>query len=101
MPSRYWPEGVPREETISAFVAAFATLGFQPTAEAHVELGAEKIVLYAKAGVPTHVARQLPSGWWTSKLGPNVDIEHESSESLTVGEYGEVVIILARETRSA
>jgi hypothetical protein len=33
--------------------------------------------LYATAdGVPTHAARHLPDGQWTSKLGRWEDIEH-------------------------
>jgi hypothetical protein len=37
----------------------------------------EKVALFAKDGRVTHAARQLPSGRWTSKLGSDVDIEHE------------------------
>jgi hypothetical protein len=100
VPGRYWPEEIPREETNSAFVALFALLGFHPMRHADPETGIEKVVLYAKAGVPTHVARQLPSGWWTSKLGPNIDIEHSTPESVTGGDYGEVVVILGRQSHT-
>src|SRR5437899_3157076 len=75
-PGRYWPESVPREETLAAFIAAFTALGFQIVAHAEQEANTEKIALYAKDKMPTHAARQLASGWWTSKLGPSIDIEH-------------------------
>jgi hypothetical protein len=96
---RYWPEGLPREETIEAFQAAFDTLGYVPGPDAgHVE-GWEKVALYAVGGKPTHAARQLPNGWWTSKLGPNFDIEHLSPEIVGGGVYGDVVVILGRRTQ--
>jgi hypothetical protein len=78
----YWPEGVPRETTVAAFVAAFQTLGYELCAEGSLEEGIEKIALYTLNGKPTHVARQLSSGRWTSKLGKWVDIEHATPESV-------------------
>jgi hypothetical protein len=96
LPGRYWPSGVPREETVDAFVAAFATVGYGPLTGQEPEPGVERIALYTRGGVPLHVARQLSSGWWTSKLGPSVDIEHATAEAVGGGEYGEVVLILDR-----
>src|SRR2546430_15107859 len=65
-----WPDGVPRAETLEAFRAAFATLGYVVCDGAEVELGFEKIALFTNdQGVPKHAARQLPGGRWTSKLG--------------------------------
>lgn len=93
---RHWPAGVERAETLAAFLAAFALLGYTPAAGPGAESGVEKVALYASAGRPTHAARQLPDGWWTSKLGPSVDIEHETPEAVAGGVYGEVVAILAR-----
>lgn len=31
---------------------------------------------------PTHMARQLPDGTWSSKLGPNEDITHFTLDAL-------------------
>src|SRR3989442_11379407 len=76
VPGRYWPADVPREETLAAFLAAFAALGYAPCPTADLEPGIEKIALYAVEDTPTHAARQLPTGWWTSKLGPSIDIDH-------------------------
>lgn len=89
-PDYYWPPGVPREVTLSAFVAAFSTLGYAVCKTPSLEKGYEKIAIYAdSAGLPTHAARQLPSGRWTSKLGCNVDIEH-TLMGITGPEYGTV-----------
>lgn len=90
----YWPPGVPREETVEAFSAAFATLGYSPTADPSHESGVEKVALFANTA-PTHAARQLPSGKWTSKLGQAEDIEHLLT-GLTGVVYGRVVIVLGR-----
>ena len=61
----------------------------------------EKIALYAREGVPTHAARQLPGGGWSSKLGPNVDIEYATLEAIGGGVYGEPIAVLSRPMPSA
>jgi hypothetical protein len=96
VPGRYWPEHVPREETLAAFLAALATRGFAPGASADLEPSVEKVALYAQGATPTHIARQLADGRWTSKLGPNIDIEHARAEDVAGGAYGEIVAILSR-----
>jgi hypothetical protein len=96
VPGRYWPPNVPREETLASFVAALVTLGYVPCADAHVEPGAQKIALYARDGVPTHSSRQLADGWWTSKMGPSVDIEHATPDEVAGDVYGDVVMIFSR-----
>ena len=96
VPGRYWPAGVLWEETVAAFVAAFATLGYKPCAGTDLEPGVEKTALFARDETPTHAARQLPSGLWTSKLGPSIDIEHSTPEVVGGGGYGEMVAVLAR-----
>jgi hypothetical protein len=95
-PGRYWPPDVPHEETIEAFVAALATQRFLPCPTAAMEAGLEKIALYALEGVPTHAARQLLDGWWTSKLGPSFDIEHADPEVVAGGVYGRPMAYLCR-----
>jgi hypothetical protein len=71
----YWPPGVPTDVSINAFVAMFKSLQYEECKTAEYEAGYEKVALYANGTVPTHAARQLPSGIWTHKLGKNVDIE--------------------------
>jgi hypothetical protein len=92
----YWPSGVPRERTRDAFEAAFASLGYTVCDGEGPEAGYEKIALFADGdGRPTHAARQLPSGRWTSKLGKLEDIEH-GLRDLEGAIYGAVVLITKR-----
>lgn len=92
----YWPPSVPREETINAFVQAYGLLGYVQQTDDLLEPAKQKIAIYADHnGKPTHAARQLPDGWWASKLGEQIDIEHEIS-ALDGPAYGTVVVILAR-----
>jgi hypothetical protein len=96
-----WPGGVAREETPEAFVAAFATLGYAVCGGEEPELGFEKVALFADAqGVPTHAARQLESGRWTSKLGDLEDIVH-ALHDLTGVVYGSVVLVMKRPVPAA
>ena len=89
---------MPREENIAAFIAAFGTQDFAPCDSAEIQAGLEKIALYAQGSTPTHAARQLPDGWWTSKLGPNIDIEHANLDAVAGGVYGNPVVFLCRKT---
>lgn len=89
-PDAYWPNGCLEEVTILAFERMFATLGYEPCNIGRRESGYEKIVLYALKDQPTHAARQLKNGRWTSKLGKNVDIEHKVRD-LEGPRYGKVV----------
>ncbi|HYV35445.1 MAG TPA: hypothetical protein VE988_07065, partial [Gemmataceae bacterium] len=91
----YWPPGIAMEETLDAFVAAFATLGYVPCFGADFEPGFEKVALFAIGAVPTHAARQLPNGRWTSKLGFREDIEHDL-QTVSGEAYGDVVLLLKR-----
>lgn len=96
VPGRFWPAEVPRTETLEAFLAALGTRGFAPCSSSVAEDGREKVALYSLAGVPTHAARQLTNGWWTSKLGPSIDIEHATVEAVAGGVYGEPVAFVSR-----
>jgi hypothetical protein len=92
----HWPAGAPRVETVPAFVAAFATLGFVPCEDEGFEEGFERVALFALAdGTPTHAARQVSAEWWVSKLGRLEDILHPL-HALSGAEYGTVVQILKR-----
>ena len=95
MSDSYWPTGIPREETLASFVAAYGTLGYELTSSAELEGGVGKVAIYARSGLPTHAARQLSNGRWTSKLGRGEDIEHALPD-LVGGTYGDVAVIMAR-----
>ncbi|HLY25173.1 MAG TPA: hypothetical protein VKQ72_02465 [Aggregatilineales bacterium] len=90
----YWPDNLPRLESVDGFVLAFETLGYVVCESGNLESGFEKIAIYEKSGKPTHMARQLSSGKWVSKCGNLEDIEHETLELLD--EYGSVVRFLRR-----
>ncbi|MDZ8025057.1 MAG: hypothetical protein RMX65_019260 [Nostoc sp. DedQUE01] len=94
----YWPLSIPREETIDAFQKAFETLGYEICQGDALEEGFQKIAIYTNSNkVPSHVARQLPTGKWTSKLGSLEDIEHNNLQGLTGNPgYGEVVCIMKK-----
>jgi len=94
-PDDYWPPGVPEAVTIAAFVQAFQTVGYGEALDNGLTDGVEKVALYARDDKPTHAARQLSSGLWTSKLGKAVDIEH-TLPALEGDKYGNVVKILQR-----
>jgi hypothetical protein len=95
----YWPAGCPREETVSAFEAAFATLGYKPCSHERLESGYEKIALFTDEIGPTHAAIQLPNGIWASKCGGNVDIEHKLRD-LEGPVYGKVTMFFRRHRKT-
>ncbi len=92
----FWPAEVPREETIAAFLLAFATLGYEPCETADLEAGYEKVALYTLDGKPTHAARQLPDGKWTSKFGEGPVATHNTPRGVEGPVYGQVVRFLRR-----
>jgi hypothetical protein len=105
----HWPDGLAREETLEAFIAAYSTIGYEPTADNNhgLETGRDKIAIYTDAdGVPTHAARQLPDGTWTSKLGQWEDIMHQTLEAMEDSTglglaYGKVALIMVRHSAGA
>lgn len=95
----YWPKGVPRVATVDAFLQAYGTLGFVPTIQSDFEDGKDRIALFTLAGVPTHAARQLANGRWTSKCGANVDMEHDLTD-LDGPTYGSATHFLERPVKA-
>lgn len=92
----HWPDGLPRVRTLEAFRAVFATLRYVVCPGEDLELGFEKVAFFADTlGRPTHAARQLISGRWTSKLGKAEDIEHDLHD-LEGDLYGIVVLVMKR-----
>jgi hypothetical protein len=106
-PDAYWPPwSKSREETVACFVRTFKWLGYSPCVSSRLQFGYEKVALYAihKSArettlptnwrgfddwVPTHMARQLPDGAWTSKCGGNEDIAHFTLDALE--QYGSLL----------
>lgn len=95
----YWPPEVPMNHDLVVYVVAFGTLGYEPCADGTLDEGFEKVAIYESlTGYVIHMARQLSSGRWTSKLGQLDDIEHASPADLEGREYGRVVQYMRRET---
>jgi len=96
----YWPPKIPREVKIQSFIDAYQTLGYDVCLSPCLEEGYEKIAIYTKIidgkSVPTHAARQLPDGKWTSKLGSQQDIEHNDLNAISGSEYGCAVCFMKR-----
>jgi hypothetical protein len=96
----YWPPGVPTSLAISSFEIAFERKGYRRCDTGVVEKGWEKVAVYANAeGEPTHAARQVAGGMWTSKLGAQQDIAHTTLAAVAGGAYGEPAIFMRRELR--
>ena len=96
-PGLFWP--ISRQDnTIDAYVELFVSIGYVRCKDALYEEGFEKIALYTINGEPTHAARQLATGKWTSKLGSDIDIEHDYPEVLDGPAYGAASIFMRKKT---
>jgi hypothetical protein len=95
---RIWPVGPPYyNHRIQSLVHVFERLGFVACDSGEHEPEYEKIAIYGRGDVYEHAARQLTEdGTWTSKLGPDEDINHATLEALAGGAYGDVVKIMRR-----
>jgi hypothetical protein len=96
MKGRYWPANIARKETIEAFIELFASVRYCHCDNQLFEPGYEKVAIYVLSDKPTHAARQRQSGKWTSKLGLDIDIEHDSPEVLNGPIYGSASIFMKR-----
>jgi hypothetical protein len=101
----WWPDGTGESywpiptclKTLTCFMDAFRTLGFEPCDHAELEHGYQKIAIYTnRDGVPTHASRQLPSGAWASKLGELEDVEHATLAAVEGDIYGLVAQVMKR-----
>lgn len=92
----FWPFGIPRRQTISAYIQAFESRGYVTCQNGSLEAGFEKVAIYALNNVPQHAARQLPNGLWTSKCGQNIDMDH-TLDALEGPYYGRPVRFLKRQ----
>lgn len=93
----YWPPQLPRQESVETFLAVFGRFGYTQCDEPIQEEGFEKVAVYLdERGRPSHVARQLSTGRWTSKLGGAEDIEHDDLGSLEGPHLGSAVVFLRR-----
>ncbi len=103
----FWPvDSEPNDYSFENIVHIFKNRGYTKPSDDSFEIFHKKVAIYAIYGLIesdkwwfTHVCDQLNSGKWTSKLGPDEDIEHGSISSLAgfvEDEYGEIKLILKR-----
>jgi hypothetical protein len=91
----YWP--LERDDRLEDWITALGLNNFKVTDNWDLEPGIEKVAIYVNgAGSPEHVARQLESGQWTSKIGKGEDIEHTTLAALRGTEYGEPTVCMKR-----
>ena len=93
----FWPEDS-QDESVEEFIRMFTGQGYEVCAKTEHEEGYEKIAIYCRDGTPSHVARQLPSGLWTSKCGDYHDITH-SLDGFKGSSHGEATVIMRRSAR--
>ena len=97
----YWPPGVPREETLPAFMLAYEKQGYKLCFNDSLQAGVEKIAIFGHKqldgiAVPTHAALQLESGEWSSKLGIFEDVRHKSLDDANGPAYGKMICCMSR-----
>jgi hypothetical protein len=95
----YWPLHLPTDQgnILDSLTQAYLSIGYEIARDDSCENGYDKIAIYVNsAGIPTHAARQLINGRWTSKLGEHQDIQHENLQVLEEGLYGSVARIMRR-----
>lgn len=96
----YWPVKI-TDNSVGAFVDAFCFMGYEACATGDLDTGWEKVAIYQIQGASKHMARQLPSGRWVSKIGKYVDIEHDTVDQLNSVTYGYVARYLRRRLAAA
>lgn len=91
-PCDFWPIPIDSKTPVSLeqFIKAFEHEGYSDCGQnSEFENGYEKVAIYLdEDGEPTHAARQLPSGFWTSKMGNGEDIEHDTLQVVECKAYG-------------
>lgn len=95
----YWPQDYsPGEESIQHFADVLSgVFGYSECDNGDFEQGMQKVAIFALNETPTHVALQPSSGGgkWKSKIGENVDMEHDLY-AIEGPCYGKVVKFMKR-----
>lgn len=95
LPGYKWPAR--RTSLVSSLIEVFAALGYEACDDGGLEVGYDKVAIYAnRNGIWKHAARQLSDGRWASKLGPDEDIEHDTAECLNGKWYGSIYCYMRR-----
>lgn len=92
----FWPPHLPRIKHLSSFIDLYSSIGYQVCPNGDLELPIEKIAIFGNSvNDPTHAAKQLTTGAWSSKLGGNHDVSH-SIQNISGGIYGHVLTYMCR-----
>jgi hypothetical protein len=97
-----WPIKPGKEPSVADFDVLFGKHGYRRVKGLNFDLktGTQKIVLYGKrkgqTWEPTHVARQLFDGSWSSKLGNLPLVRHLEPSDLDGGVYGVPIAVYVR-----
>jgi hypothetical protein len=92
----YWPPNISRTVDINSFIELYNLIGYNVCQSPVLETGFEKIAIFVDSNnIPTHAARQVASGLWTSKLGMEYDIQHTLA-SMNNGVYGVARVFMSR-----
>jgi len=88
----YWPSDEILDCDVSHFIKAFELKGYSVCDACDFDPNYRKIALYVKNNSTecTHAARERRNGFWTSKLGEYVDIQHGTPHAIESEVYGEV-----------
>lgn len=94
----YWPQGVSRNYSLKSYVAVCSKHGYRQCQDGSFEQGYEKVAIYTENNEFKHIARQLPNGQWTSKLGALDDITHDL-DAFDGSDYGKPTVFLRRKIK--
>jgi hypothetical protein len=98
-PCAFWPIPIDPIDpvTLPQFIKAFESEGYAVCMDWSYEKGFEKVAIYVDSNdEPTHAARLLPGGVWTSKMGNGEDIEHSTLQVVEGQAYGRAKAFLRR-----
>lgn len=95
----HWPDAA-RNTKIATLTRIYKGLGFKICQNGDIEVGYDKIVIYAIGNNATHAAKQLSTGEWSSKLGDLEDISHTLT-GIAGGGYGTPTRFMKRESQSS
>ncbi len=98
----HWPDGVTPTLDPQSLIEVFEKKGYQKCDSWEHEEGYQKVALYYNPNTNqwTHASRELMQkpcvGKWTSKLGPQHDIQHGNPYTIEGEIYGKVLCIMKR-----
>jgi hypothetical protein len=85
-PKHYWPHPLPRpdnDQDLDCFLTLFEQWGYEHCDDPDYESGWLKIAIFAEDRRFYHVAKQLRTGAWSSKVGVGHDLRHVSLDALS------------------